>query len=142
MDLRIPDYIIDDKSYVSIYETETEMQVSMAASSFSETDVSAAGCVVAPSPPLVSVCMHVFVTSRIPVSITNFALYGRGSRSVSFGMFSGSASMSFAAESSKATSSSSGSKSKKVTIAYNVSSPMSLHFFVTTLMNRSKSSPA
>ncbi|KAM4057619.1 MAC/Perforin domain-containing protein [Hirsutella rhossiliensis] len=43
LDLRIPDFIIDDKSYVSIYETETEMQSSMAASSFSEVDVAAAG---------------------------------------------------------------------------------------------------
>ncbi|KJZ71839.1 hypothetical protein HIM_08767 [Hirsutella minnesotensis 3608] len=43
LDLRVPDYIIDDKSYVSIYETETEMQSSMATSSFSEIDVAAAG---------------------------------------------------------------------------------------------------
>ncbi|KAF5672305.1 membrane attack complex component perforin [Fusarium heterosporum] len=43
LELRIPDFIIDDKSYVSIYETETEMQSSMATSSFSETDVAAAG---------------------------------------------------------------------------------------------------
>ncbi|RDA89511.1 hypothetical protein CP533_3920 [Ophiocordyceps camponoti-saundersi (nom. inval.)] len=43
LNLRIPDYIIDDKSYVSIYETETEMQSSMATSSFSEIDVEAAG---------------------------------------------------------------------------------------------------
>ncbi|RDA84916.1 hypothetical protein CP532_0448 [Ophiocordyceps camponoti-leonardi (nom. inval.)] len=43
LDLRVPDYIIDDKSYVSIYETETEMQSSMATSSFSELDVAAAG---------------------------------------------------------------------------------------------------
>ncbi|KAF4946005.1 hypothetical protein FGADI_11508 [Fusarium gaditjirri] len=41
--LRIPDYIIDDKSYVSIYETETSIQSSMTESSFSETDVAAAG---------------------------------------------------------------------------------------------------
>ncbi|KAF4992924.1 hypothetical protein FGRMN_6868 [Fusarium graminum] len=43
LELRIPDFIIDDRSYVSIYETETEMQSSMATSSFSETDVAAAG---------------------------------------------------------------------------------------------------
>ncbi|KAL5588250.1 hypothetical protein FOBRF1_014778 [Fusarium oxysporum] len=43
LDLRIPDYIIDDKSYMAIYETETSMQSSMATSSFSETDVAAAG---------------------------------------------------------------------------------------------------
>ncbi|KAM4054632.1 MAC/Perforin domain-containing protein [Hirsutella rhossiliensis] len=43
LDLRVPDYIIDDRSYVATYETETEIQASMASSSFSETDVSAAG---------------------------------------------------------------------------------------------------
>ncbi|KAF5710975.1 membrane attack complex component perforin [Fusarium globosum] len=43
LDLRIPDYIIDDKSYVSTYETETSIQSSMTESSFSETDVAAAG---------------------------------------------------------------------------------------------------
>lgn len=42
MDLRIPDYVIDDRSYVSIYETDTLMQTSMASSSFSEADVAAA----------------------------------------------------------------------------------------------------
>lgn len=35
--------MIDDRSYVSMYETKTEMQTSMATSSFSETDVAAAG---------------------------------------------------------------------------------------------------
>lgn len=39
--LRIPDYIVDDKSYVSIYETTTALQASLATSSFSEFDVSA-----------------------------------------------------------------------------------------------------
>lgn len=41
--LRIPDYIVDDKSYVSIYETESALQSSLATSSFSEFDVSASG---------------------------------------------------------------------------------------------------
>lgn len=41
--LRIPDYIIDDQSYVSIYETQSSLQSSLASSSFSEFDVSASG---------------------------------------------------------------------------------------------------
>ncbi|PHH89965.1 hypothetical protein CDD83_4855 [Cordyceps sp. RAO-2017] len=45
MDLRIPEYVIDDKSYVSIYETESAAQLSMATSAFSKTDVEAAAWV-------------------------------------------------------------------------------------------------
>ncbi|RGP67536.1 membrane attack complex component perforin [Fusarium longipes] len=45
LQLRIPDYIIDDKSYVSTYETEIEIQSSMATSLFSETDIAATGSV-------------------------------------------------------------------------------------------------
>jgi hypothetical protein len=40
MSLRIPDYMMDDKSYVSIYETQSSLQSSLASSSFSEFDVS------------------------------------------------------------------------------------------------------
>lgn len=42
MDLRIPEYIIDDKSYITIYETESSAQLAMATSAFSQTDVEAA----------------------------------------------------------------------------------------------------
>ncbi|KAL7791993.1 hypothetical protein V8C37DRAFT_381249 [Trichoderma ceciliae] len=38
---RIPDFIVDDRSYVSIYETHTQFQSSLANSSFSEWDVAA-----------------------------------------------------------------------------------------------------
>ncbi|KAH6646669.1 hypothetical protein BKA67DRAFT_649933 [Truncatella angustata] len=41
--LRIPDYTVDDKSYVSIYETKSDLQSSLATSSFSQFDVSVAG---------------------------------------------------------------------------------------------------
>ncbi|KAK9781733.1 putative MACPF domain-containing protein [Seiridium cardinale] len=41
MFLRIPDYMVDDKSYVSVYETQSALQTSLASSSFSEFDVSA-----------------------------------------------------------------------------------------------------
>lgn len=40
MFLRIPDYIVDDQSYVTVYETTNTFQASLAMSSFSETDVS------------------------------------------------------------------------------------------------------
>lgn len=43
MDLRIPEYIIDDKSYISVYETESAAQLAMVTSAFSEADVEAAG---------------------------------------------------------------------------------------------------
>ncbi|KAK5996765.1 hypothetical protein PT974_02106 [Cladobotryum mycophilum] len=42
LDLRIPDFLMDDQSYVSVYETQSELQSSLATSSFSQTDVSAA----------------------------------------------------------------------------------------------------
>ncbi|KAK5987018.1 Delta(24(24(1)))-sterol reductase [Cladobotryum mycophilum] len=38
--LRIPDFIIDDQSYVSIFETKNELQSSLANASFSQWDVS------------------------------------------------------------------------------------------------------
>lgn len=40
--LRIPDFIIDDQSFVSIYETSSHLQSSLATSAFTSTDVSAA----------------------------------------------------------------------------------------------------
>ncbi|RCI16574.1 hypothetical protein L249_2921, partial [Ophiocordyceps polyrhachis-furcata BCC 54312] len=101
LDLRVPDYIIDDKSYVSIYETETEMQSSMATSSFSELDVAAAGFVPPPPPP-----------PRKSKRLTRL-------RSGNIAGFSGGVSASFASASSEAATSSSSNKSKKVTIAHN-----------------------
>ncbi|KAK8081149.1 hypothetical protein PG997_008967 [Apiospora hydei] len=41
MYLRMPDYLVDDQSYVTMYETSNNFQASLATSSFSETDVSA-----------------------------------------------------------------------------------------------------
>ncbi|KAK2604008.1 hypothetical protein QQS21_003844 [Conoideocrella luteorostrata] len=43
MELRIPEYKIDDKSYITIYETESAAQLAMATSAFAQTDVEAAG---------------------------------------------------------------------------------------------------
>ncbi|KAK9421384.1 putative MACPF domain-containing protein [Seiridium unicorne] len=40
-----PDYMVDDKSYVSVYETQSALQASLASSSFSEFDVSASACI-------------------------------------------------------------------------------------------------
>ncbi|ROW05504.1 hypothetical protein VSDG_00444 [Cytospora chrysosperma] len=40
--LRIPDFIVDDQSFVSIYETTSYLQSSLATSAFTSTDVSAA----------------------------------------------------------------------------------------------------
>ncbi|KAK6815661.1 hypothetical protein PG987_016665 [Apiospora arundinis] len=42
VNLRIPDYWVDDQSYVSIFETESDLQSSLAYSSFSSLEVSAA----------------------------------------------------------------------------------------------------
>ncbi|KAK8115764.1 hypothetical protein PG984_012266 [Apiospora sp. TS-2023a] len=41
MYLRMPDYLVDDQSYVTMYETSNNFQASLATSSFSETDVAA-----------------------------------------------------------------------------------------------------
>lgn len=45
MELRIPDYRMDDQSYVSTMVLENRMQASMAESSYSQTDIAAAAYV-------------------------------------------------------------------------------------------------
>lgn len=48
MELRIPDYRVDDQSYVSTFETDSRIQAALAQSSFSEVDVEAAAYVTQP----------------------------------------------------------------------------------------------
>lgn len=43
--LRIPDFVIDDQSFVSTYETTSHLQSALATSAFTSTDVSAAASV-------------------------------------------------------------------------------------------------
>lgn len=43
--LQIPDFIVDDRSYVSIFDTANEFQSSMAKASFSELDIKASAYV-------------------------------------------------------------------------------------------------